>query len=282
MSFSQRQAAAAARAEQENALRKQKDRTVKELLGFAWSTGGLKNAYEGEWIGSVGFLDFEHAEKFLCIADRFDKPFARANSSHRIDRRSAIYHEWHQEVGQVLSPAEFEESELRGILIIYQRRYPTLINAGLSGSELRQLMIYRRELCHPLPLVLLAENRELLQEPGWAGEQQFNAKARALLGDNRFIDYLKSCDASIDRTIAALDAVHLPRTLTLQFFDLRENALARAQEIRQMPAPRAEKRVRLAALRQSAIEQLAALPNATTDSPLFNINHEWLQQIANP
>ncbi|MGZ5529137.1 MAG: hypothetical protein ACXWJB_10735, partial [Limisphaerales bacterium] len=146
MSFSQRQAAAAARAEQENALRKQKDRTVKELLGFAWSTGGLKNAYEGEWIGSVGFLDFEHAEKFLCIADRFDKPFARANSSHRIDRRSAIYHEWHQEVGRILSPAEFEESELRGILIIYQRRYQTLINAGLSGSELRQLMIYRREL----------------------------------------------------------------------------------------------------------------------------------------
>ncbi len=281
-SFSQRQVAAIARAEQKSALRQQQDKTVKELLGFVWTPEGLKNAYEGEAACSLGFLDYERAEKFLCIADRFKKQFSGGNISRRTDRRSAIYNAWRQEVGEVLSLSEFEETELRAILTACQRRNPNLCRAGLNGSELRQLMSYRRELCNPLPSALLAEDSTLLQELDRAGEQQFNAKTRSLLGDSRFIDYLKNCDVSIERTLAALESVHLPRTLTLQLFDLREDALARAQEIRQLPTRRAEKRLRLAALRQNSIEQLAALSNATTDSPLFNINHEWLQQIANP
>ena len=41
-------------------------------------------------------------------------------------------------------------------------------------------------------------------------------------------------------------------------------------------------RVQLAALRQSALEQLAVLPNAAIESPLLAVNREWLQEIANP
>jgi hypothetical protein len=123
---------------------------------------------------------------------------------------------------------------------------------------------------------------ELLQEPDCADEQQFNTKARGLLGDDRFIDYLKSCDASMERTLATLEKEYLPRNLALQLFDLRQEVMNRAREIRQLPVRRAEKRTRLAALRQNALEELATLPNAVTESPVLEINRDWLQEIANP
>jgi hypothetical protein len=76
--------------------------------------------------------------------------------------------------------------------------------------------------------------------------------------------------------------MQLPRMLALQIVDLRKNATTRAQEIRQLPLHRSEKRVQLAALRQSAVEQIAALSSATTDNPLLNFNMDWLQEIKNP
>ncbi|MDB6029213.1 MAG: hypothetical protein JWM68_5436 [Verrucomicrobiales bacterium] len=274
-SFSQRQAAAAARAEQESAAEKEKDKTFQELLGFAWSSEGLKQAYAGEAAGSVGFLDYERAEKLLCIADRFATQSLR---TRRTDPSSTLYQAWRQEAVEVLSPAEVEETELREILRICQRRDSNLCKAGLSGSELRQLMAFRRELCDPS---VLLENDKLFPELDSSGEQQFYTKARSLLGDSRFIDYLKNCDIRIGRTFVELEKEHLPRSLALQLFDLRQEATARAQEIRQQPVRRAEKRAQLAALRQSAVEQLAALPNAS-DSPLLRLNQDWLQEIAKP
>jgi hypothetical protein len=86
----------------------------------------------------------------------------------------------------------------------------------------------------------------------------------------------------MDRTLVTLEKEHLPRSLALQLFDLREEAMARAQEIRQLPERRAEKRAQLAALRQSAREQLAALPNSASDGLLIRINEDWLQEIAKP
>jgi hypothetical protein len=275
-SFSQRQAAASARAEHESNLGQEKDKMLKELLGFTWTSEGIKEAYAGEAAGPIGFLDYERAEKLLCIADRFKKQLSRANFSRRTDRLSAIYQSWRQEVGEVLSPGEIEETELRGILMTCQRRTPYLCKAGLSGSELRQLMTFRRELCNPLPSAMLAKGDESLQEPDWATEHQLNARTRVLLGESRFVEYLKSSDASIERTIATLEKEHLPRNLALQMFDLREEAMSRAQAIRQLPVRRAEKRSQLAALRQSAVEKLG------TDSMLLKISQDWLQEIANP
>lgn len=281
-SFSERQAAAAARAEKENELQKEKEKMLVELFGFAWTSEGLNRAYAGEAASSLGFLDYERAEKFLCIADRFKKQFSQANHSHRIDHRSEIYESWRKEVGEILSPSEFEEVELRGLLMIFQRRNPNLCNAGLNDSELHQLMFYRHEVCNPLPSALLVGSDELVREPDWVGEQQFNAKARGLLGDSRFIDYLKNCDASIEKTLAVLEKEQLPRSLALQLFDLREDVLSRAREIRLLPERRAEKRADLATLRQSALEQLANLPDIAIESPLLEVNRDWLQEIANP
>jgi hypothetical protein len=281
-SFSERQAAAKTRAAQESALRQEKDNAVKELFGFAWDFEELKHAYAGEAAGALGFLDYDRAEKLLCIADRFTRKFSLGENSRRIDRRAAIYQEWRKAAGEVLSAVDFEETEARALLLLYQRRIPTLCQAGLSGSELHQLMIYRRERCNPLPSTLLAEGRELVQEPDIAAEQQFNTRARSLLGDNRFIDLLNNCDTTVARTLAALDNEHLPRSMALEIFDLRQNTTVHAQEIRHLPMHRAEKRVQLAALRQSAIDQIAALSNATTDSPLLRYNMDWLQDIRNP
>ena len=202
-SFSQRQAAGAARAEQESALEQQRDKTLKELLGFAWTFEGLKHAWEGESAFFLGFLDYERAEKLYCINDRFKKKFSRAERFNRKDRRLAIYQALRQEVGEVLSPAEFEETELRGIAMISHRRNPNIFKTGLSGSELRQLMVLRRDLCNPIQLALLERGGELFQEHYSASEQQFNTAARALLGDSGFMGYLQSCDSSIDRTLAS-------------------------------------------------------------------------------
>ena len=147
--------------------------------------------------------------------------------------------------------------------MIYQRRNPNLCKAGLSGSELRQLMVFRRELCNPLPSALLAGRRRA-SRGARLRHANINSmrKLRSLLGDNRFLDYLKSCDAGIEKTLVTLEKEHLPQSLALQLFDLRQEAIARAQEIRQLPVRRAEKRAQLAALRQNALEQLASLPSA--------------------
>jgi hypothetical protein len=277
--FSQRQAVAAALAKQNADLREQKDKAVADLLDYSWTTEGIKQAYSGDAAYALGFLDYDRAEKLLCIADRFQTQFAQ--KSHRVDR-SAIYEAWRREVGEILSASEFEEFELRGLLMIFQRHNPTLCNAGLTGSELRQLMTFRRELCQPLPSVLLAGGEELVHEPTWSGEQQFNAKARSLLGESRFLDYLKNCDVSIDRTVAALDNQQLPRSLALQLFDLRQNAIARAQQIRDLNIHRSEKRVQLGALRQNAFETVLTLCNGAAESPLMRANEKWLQEIKTP
>jgi hypothetical protein len=281
-SFSERQAARAARAAQESAVRLQKDQTAEQLLGFAWDLAELKHSYAGEAAGTLGFLDYDRAEKSLCIADRFTKQFSRADNLRRIDRREVTYQQWRQSIGEVLSAAEFEEAELRGLLLINQRCNPNLCNAGLSGSELRQLMTYRRDSSNPLPSALLADGRELVHEVNSVAEQQFNAKARSLLGDNRFIDYLKTCDATIEYTLVTLDKLQSPRTLALQLFDVRQAYVVRAGEIRQLTLRRSEKRVQLAALRQSAIDQIASIVGATADGPLLRYNMDWLQEIKNP
>ncbi len=280
-SFSQQQAAAAARAKEASVLGERKNQAIKELLGFVWTSEGLKQLSSGEEIDSFGFLEYEHAEKSACIGDRFDKQFLQAGLSYRTDRRLATYKAWRQEISEVLSTTELEETELRGILAIYQARNPNLHKAGLSGSELRQLMVLRRDLCNPLPTALLTA----VDEPSvtdWSAEQQFNVKARALLGDSRFINYLKSCDAGIERTLGVLQKEHLPRNLVLQLFDLRQQSMTAAQEIRQMPLRRAEKRKRLAAVRENAVEELTSLRHIATDDLLLRINQDWIQEIANP
>jgi hypothetical protein len=129
---------------------------------------------------------------------------------------------------------------------------------------------------------LLADGDELVQEPDPSGEQQFVAKVRAILGDSRFLDYLKNSDVSIDRTLAGLEKLQLPRTTALQIFDLRHDSIARAQHIRDLPIHRAEKRTQLVALRQSAFEQLLALSNGDADSALIRANEMWLQEIKAP
>lgn len=279
-SFSQRQAAASARAQQEIALRHEKDKVLTELFGFAWTSEGLKQAYAPESARSIGFLEYDHAEKFLCLADRYKTQGSRLDGTDRIARRSTIYQAWLQEVSEVLSLAELEESELRQILVTWQRRNP--IPAGLSGSELRQLMSFRRELFHPIPSALFSEEEELFQETDWAEEQRFNSKARSLLGDDRFLEYLQSGDVSMQRTLAALKEENLEQRLALELFDFRQEAMTRAQEIRERPGRRAEKRAQLAALRQNVLEQLAALSKGGIDSPLVEVNRDWLQEIANP
>jgi hypothetical protein len=281
-SFSQRQAAATARAEQEKVVRRERDRTVKELLRFAWASDELNHVYAGEAAGSIGFLDYDRAEKFLCIADRFNRQFEDANNARRFSRRAAIYQAWRAEAGEVLSAADFEETELRGLLLIFQRRNATVGHAGLSGSELRQLMIARRDLCNPLPSALLAGGDEVVQEPDWAGEQQFLSKARSLLGESRFLDYLKNSDVSIGRTLVGLEQLQLPPTTALQIFDLRQQSIARSHQIRDQPIHRAEKRTQLAALRQSAFEQLLALSNGDSESQVIRANERWLQEIKSP
>jgi hypothetical protein len=281
-SFSERRAVAAARAEQQSQLAQEKYKLLEEVFGFDWLSPGIKEAYNGDAAASLGFLDYEDAEKFLCVAERFRSEFVRVADSCRDDIRSSIYETWREKTAEVLSPQEFEEAELRALLMIYQRRNPNLCNAGLTGGELRQLMIFRREVCKPLPSALLAGRDEFLEEPGLVAEQQFNAEARGLLGDSRFIDYLKSCDRGIERTIAALEKEHFSRDLALQLFDLREQALVRAQQIRQLPIRRAEKRAQLSALRQNAAEQLATLSDPTTESPVLRVNEDWLQEIASP
>lgn len=280
--FSQRQAAANARAEKEHAVRRERDQTVKELLGFAWDSTELNRVYTGDAAGSVGFLDYDRAEKFLCIADRFTRQFEDVSNSHRLGRRNNIYQAWRVEAGEVLSAADFEETELRGLLLIFQRHNATVCHAGLSGAELRQLMLARRELCNPLPSALLAGGDEVVQEPDWAGEAQFLSKARALLGDNRFLNYLKNSDVSMERTLLGLEQLQLPRMTALQLFDLRQQSIARAQQIRELPIHRAEKRGQLAALRQSALDQLLALANGDEESVLVRANGKWLQEIKAP
>ncbi len=280
-SFSQRQVAANARAEQDSALATEKDNAIKDLLGFAWTSEGLKEA-SAEEAAEIGYLDYERAEKVVCIADRFRKQFSRVNRLYRSDVRSAVYEQWRQEVAGVLTPTECQETELREILTICQRENPNLCRIGLSGSELRQLMSFRRELSDPDPLALLAKSDEPLAERDWGTEQRLNAKVRSLLGEGRFLEYLKNCDVSFERILTTLEKEHLPPNFALQLFDLREEAMARAQEIRQLPLRRAERRARLAALRQRAIEQLEALPKGVTDNLLVRINQDWIQEIANP
>ena len=276
-SFSQRQAVDLALMKQEQ----KKSEVIKELLGFSWTSEGLKQACSWQAANSSGYLDYEHAEKLACIDDRFNTQLSQTIHSHRIDRRLEIYEIWRKEVAEILSAAEFEEFELRGILRICERRSPNLYKAGVTGSELRQLMIFKRDLCNPLPSAFLTSADEV-QEPDWIGEQRFNAKARSLLGDNRFLNYLKSSDASIERTLATLQKEHLPRTVALQLFDLRLQSMARAQEIRHLPIRRTEKRTQLAALHEHAIQQITSLPNPKHDELLLNNNQDWLQEIASP
>lgn len=281
-SFSERQTVATARARKESTLRQQKEETLKEVLGFAWTSEGLTQAYAGEAAETVGFLDYDRAEQFLCVTDRSTQQSSRVEGPRRSERRSALYDAWRQEIGEIVSVAELEEIELRAMLAAYQRRNPNICKVGLSGPELRQLMAFRRELRPALPSSLISKENELLPELDSAGEQQFQAKMRSLLGDSRFLEYLKHCDASIERTLAALKKEQLPESLALELFDFRQEALARAQEIRQLPVRRAEKRVQLAALRQNVLEQVAGLSNGATESALFQANEDWLQEIAHP
>lgn len=278
-SFSQRQAAASAYVEQEKVLSQQKNALLEQMLGFAWSSEGLKKACDKEAAAAFGFIDYDRAEKILCIAQRFNAQFARVR---RADRRLNLYEAWRENAGEIVSPTEFEEVELRGVLMRFQRHNPKVCNASFSGSELRQLMAFQRELVHPLPTALLDGNEGFVQEPASNAEEQFLAKTRSILGESRFLDFLKNSDPSMERTLTALDNEHLPRSLALPLFDFRLAALNRAQEIRKEFERPAEKRAQLAALRQNALEQIGTLRKGENETPLLKLNQDWLQEIAKP
>jgi hypothetical protein len=281
-SFSERQSAAASRAERERALENEKSKMLQDVLGFTWTSKGLTELSRPATMRIFGFIDYDRAEKLVCIDDRIESDLSRSDFASLADNWGAIDHAWRQAASSLLSPAELEELGVRGQVLMAQRRNGSLCVADLSGPELRQLMAFRRECCIPSSLAWITGMELPLPDPDWPSEQKFNGRARSLLGDTRFLEYLKCGDTSIGRTLVAVEKERLPRSLALQLYDLRQAAAERAQEIRGLPVSRSEKRAQLAALRQSAFEQLAALPNAAAEGLLVRINEDWLQEVAKP
>ncbi len=268
------------------ALEDEKRSLLRRLVGVDWS-----GKAEREWVTDdsacliIGFLTDDKAVRLADTAMRLEKwtrAFREETDGIVIDsdepRLEALVGEAKRELESGLSPAEVQETTLRGVNLVksFMER-DALFGVSLTGDELRRMTAISSRDKDFITMGLRAElegNRhgesndieDIIKKVSPEAEREI----QAMLGDQRFAAYERSKDDAFREFASTARRLDLPLDSTVKAYEIRRTAEAAARELRANSemAPE-QRRAALDAMRRETEQAITAAVGAPAAKEFF-------------
>lgn len=226
------------------ALAREERAFVRELLGIDYTQKAWRMWVEEEELAiGLGFLTEDKVLAMAGAVERLEHLHESVEFETRnlpgdddIEQIRQAVRAVEQEAFGHLAPVESEEVLLRALdaLQAATGRAQRLRGVELSGFEYRQLV----QLSVPGPgwvtelaVNLFIDEEEAMESIARRRPDNFEAGARALLGEQRYAAYQRSQDPAFQEALQMADRGKLPESAALQAYDVRQAVLHEARRL---------------------------------------------------
>jgi len=252
----------------ERELNREKRAMIKTLLGLDYDQAALEAWWdEQEFAVVLSFLPESKPVEVIATLSRFgeqdneiDDRAGGILTPEDVALKKGFFNQMLAELGQRLTPSQLEEAELRSIAIIGAMSFPfgkqEPAELKLTGVELREFMRLKWQWDSPLNEEFEWPD-EAFEEERRRGQEEFEARARKLMGDDRFVAFLLQQGSEFGPIHQLAERQNLANSATLQAYEIMKvttDELTRARRDRTLSA--SKRREHMEEIRQSAEQAL--------------------------
>jgi hypothetical protein len=281
MANRQREAAAKAHRARNKALEQEQRALIKELLRIEWSEHYGEWEQEGTIVLLLGFLPDEKPPQLMSLIEGITGAASKVRDDANgilieedYARLDALRAELFQQLGQLLTPAELEETHLRAQLVKGLFGSDVHVDGvALSGAEFRELIGLTRAVHDVLEEDLVpARPREESEAEEARREESFQQQVAKLLGPERFADYQRAQHSEFRNAYEFTQEHHLPKATAVRVSDAVISAREQAEQIRNDQSLSREEQA-------AALTVLKATTSTTVASTLGKAGADYLAQL---
>ena len=244
---------------------REKRALIKTLLGLDYDQAALEAWWEEqEYAVALNFLPGSKAVEVIATVNRFEEEDNEIDdrsggllTPEDVVSRKSSFNQMLAQLGQRLTPSELEESELRftaTLSFAFAGAEPAELK--LTGVELRELIRLKLQWNSPLDEEFEWPD-QAFEETRRRGQEAFAARARKLLGDDRFAGLLRQDDSEFRPIHELAHNQHLSNSVALQAYEIMKattDEIARVRRDRTLLA--SQRRAQMRDIRQSAEQAL--------------------------
>lgn len=238
----QRQKVWRGRRAQEQALAQQQRALIKELLGIEWNKES-PTAWQDEGMVAVllGYLPDEKVPQLMNLIEQSSEAGHEVRNEvegilidEDYSRLDGVRARMFAQLGELLTPAEFEETRLRAQL--FKGLFGNELHVegvALTGAEFRELTGLTRLVRDVLEEDLVASRpRKGAEEDEARREKQFLEQVAQRLGPERFAEYQYAQKSEFRDAYEFTQEHHLPKAAAARICDALTGALEQAEQIK--------------------------------------------------
>jgi hypothetical protein len=276
----------------ERELNREKRAMIKAWLGLDYDQAALEAWWdEQEFAIGLNFLPAQKPVEVIAMLNRFgeedneiDDRAGGILTPEDVALKKSCFNRLVAELGQLLTPSQLEEAELRftgAMSFAFGGEDPAKLK--LTGVELRDLIRLKWQWDSPLNAELEWPD-EVHEQQGHRRQEQFEARARTLLGDDRFAAFVLQDDSEFEPLHDLAERFRLSSTAALQARDILKattGEITRVRRDRTLSA--SQRRAQMQDIRQSAEQALGhALGETALADYLKQDAARWLVDPVNP
>lgn len=278
----QRQAVWRTRGAQTKAWEAEQRALIKELLGIEWCKEGY-HAWQEEGMVAVllGYLPDDKVPQLMGVIERGSEAASAVRNEvngilieEDYARLDTLRAEIFQQLGQLLTPAELEETRLRAQL--FKGLFGSDVHMDgvtLSGAEFRKLIGLTRTVHDVLEEdIISARPRNDSEEAEARREEEFQQQVATLLGPARYADYQYAQKSEFRDAYEFTQEHHLPKAAAARVCDALTGAREQAEQIRNDAALSREEQA-------AALTVLKATTSTTVASTLGKAGADYLEKL---
>jgi hypothetical protein len=269
------------------ALEAEKRALVMELLGYPWDNHADEMWHQEIKLALLlGFLPGDRASQTLALARQYHVAAENIRTAaHNIlieqdrTRLRELYEGLVADVSRILTPAEFEELQLRVQAVGYFPAQVHLEGVSLRGPELRELARLTRTV-QDVVQTEFTSPRPLLDEEREARIAAFDARLKSLLGPERFADYQRAQDYNFRESFEFARRNQLPDTIAIAIYNARQTAETQATKLKaDSSLTSSQQMIALETLKNAIAGRLSTALGERFDDYLAGPGN-WLQSVA--
>lgn len=185
------------------------------------------------------------------------------------------------DLAKVLTPEEFTDYELRTSEFLSRRR-AAFSTMNATEDEVRALYRLQRPLEERVRAAEIDDSSagEALRDGSSPDHEQLNRDIKALLGDQRYADYVRANDPAFQTLSRIAQREGLPMETALQAYALRDNVATESNRILHDPTQtNDQKQAALKVLAQNTRAQLLSTLGATSGPAYLQSANRWLSGV---
>ena len=266
-------------------LERERNKLIKELLGVDLDTE------LGKWDGRsdpnerrYGFLPPEKQEQMIALREKYREMertmFGNGNNGWNSENRAkylALRAQMEAEIAQVLTPAEFEQYQLRNSRTAEGMR-EELVSFQPTESEFREIFKLKKAYNDQYGMYG-GGGDDAAQQQRRLAQQQLEEQMKALLGADRYKDYALTQDERYRDLYEFTQRNNLTADAAKSVFDMRLAAEAERRRIENdQSIPPAEKKVLLTAMGQQTYAALSQVMGANVFKE-YQQHSSWINRV---